>query len=99
MKSFAIRAARAINRDDGCCDKVFAYRYHSSQITTAKYARHALAYVLRGSIKRRIDAGSRSGDYKLWTWSPRTVLGKFAVELVETRSHDSRSIDAVNSTA
>jgi putative transposase len=55
MQSFAIRAARAMNRDDGGCDKVFAYRYHASQIRTAKYARHALAYVLNNWRRHRED--------------------------------------------
>jgi len=55
MKSFATRAARALNRDDGGCGKVFAYRYHASQITTARYARHALAYVLNNWRRHRED--------------------------------------------
>ena len=55
MQSFAIRAARAINRDEGSCGKVFADRYHASQITTAKYARHALAYVLNNWRRHRED--------------------------------------------
>ena len=55
MQSFAIRAARAINRDSASCDDVFAYRYHASQITTAKYARHALAYVLNNWRRHRED--------------------------------------------
>jgi REP element-mobilizing transposase RayT len=55
MKSFAIRAARALNRDDGGCGKVFAYRYYASQVTTARYARHALAYVLNNWRRHRKD--------------------------------------------
>ena len=55
MKSFATRAARAINGDWGSCGKVFTYRYHASQIQTARYARHALAYVLNNWRRHRED--------------------------------------------
>jgi REP element-mobilizing transposase RayT len=55
MKSFATRAARAINNDSGSCGKVFTYRYHSTQIKTARYARHALAYVLNNWRRHRED--------------------------------------------
>jgi len=55
MQSFAIRAARAINRSTGSCDDVFADRYHSSQIRTGSYARHALAYVLNNWRRHRED--------------------------------------------
>jgi len=55
MQSFAIRAARAINREWGSCDEVFVERYHASQITTARYARHALAYVLNNWRRHRED--------------------------------------------
>jgi hypothetical protein len=55
MQSFAINAARAINASDGGCGKVFAYRYHASQIETARYARSALAYVLNNWRKHRLD--------------------------------------------
>ena len=49
------RAARAINGDWGSCGKVFTYRYHASQIRTARYARHALAYVLNNWRRHRED--------------------------------------------
>jgi REP element-mobilizing transposase RayT len=55
MKSFATRAARALNKDEGGCGKVFAYRYHATQITTARQARHALAYVLNNWRRHRED--------------------------------------------
>ena len=55
MQSFAINAARAINASDGGCGKVFAYRYHASQIRTARYARNALAFVLNNWRKHRLD--------------------------------------------
>jgi REP element-mobilizing transposase RayT len=55
MQSFAINAARAINASDGGCGRVFAYRYHASQIKTARYARNALAYVLNNWRRHRLD--------------------------------------------
>jgi REP element-mobilizing transposase RayT len=56
MQSFAINAARAINKSNRAYGKVFAYRYHATQITTARYARHALAYVLNNWRHHREDA-------------------------------------------
>jgi REP element-mobilizing transposase RayT len=53
MQSFAINAARAIQRGPG---KVFAYRYHATQIESARQARHALAYVLNNWRKHREDS-------------------------------------------
>jgi REP-associated tyrosine transposase len=55
MKSFAIRAARALHKRQGSCGQVFAYRYHASQIKTARYARNALAYVLNNWRRHRQD--------------------------------------------
>jgi REP element-mobilizing transposase RayT len=46
MQSFAVRAVRAVHEADGGCGKFFRYRYHATQITTKRYARHALSYVL-----------------------------------------------------
>ena len=87
MQSFAIRAARAINRDDGCCGKVFAYRYHATQITTAKYARHALAYVLNNwrrhredflnghMVRAQLDEFSSAVSFEGWTVVVREASG------------------------
>jgi len=58
MQSFAINAARAINRSNRAYGKVFAYRYHATQITTARHARHALAYVLNNWRRHREDAAN-----------------------------------------
>jgi REP element-mobilizing transposase RayT len=55
MQSFAINAARAFHAVDGGCGKVFEYRYYSTQIKTARYARHALAYVLNNWRRHRLD--------------------------------------------
>ena len=58
MQSFAINAARAINRSMGSHGKVFAYRYHATQIRTPYHARHALAYVLNNWRRHREDCAS-----------------------------------------
>lgn len=55
MQSFAINAARAIQRGPG---NVFAYRYHATQIKTPWHARHALAYVLNNWRRHREDSRS-----------------------------------------
>jgi REP element-mobilizing transposase RayT len=79
MQSFTIRAARAINRVWRRLGKVFAYRYHASQIRTARYARNALAYVLNNwrrhredladAVKRRakLDPYSSAVSFAGWT--------------------------------
>lgn len=46
MQGFAIAAARSINGVLGRRGKVFAFRYHATEITNPRQARHALAYVL-----------------------------------------------------
>jgi len=55
MQGFAINAARAINRAWGREGKVFAYRYHATQIKTASYARNAISYVLNNWRRHRED--------------------------------------------
>jgi REP element-mobilizing transposase RayT len=54
-QSFAINAARAINAAWGRGGKVFAYRYHQSQIKTGRHARNALSYVLNNWRRHRED--------------------------------------------
>ena len=58
MQSFAINAARAINKSNRAYGKVFAHRYHATQITTASHARSALAYVLNNWRRHREDVAS-----------------------------------------
>jgi len=60
MQSFAINAARALNATDGRCGKVFAYRYHATQIRTPWHARHALAYVLNNWRRHREDVATET---------------------------------------
>jgi REP element-mobilizing transposase RayT len=59
MQSFAINAARAINAVSSRSGKVFAHRYHATQIRTATHARHALGYVLNNWRRHREDVASR----------------------------------------
>jgi hypothetical protein len=79
MQSFAITAARAINAAWGRGGKVFAFRYHASQIKTERYARNALSYVLNNwrrhredfsngkLIDAKIDDFSSAVSFKGWT--------------------------------
>jgi REP element-mobilizing transposase RayT len=55
MRSLAINLARGINRALGSSGKVFAHRYHVTQITTARQARNSLVYVLNNWRKHRQD--------------------------------------------
>jgi REP element-mobilizing transposase RayT len=55
MQSFAINAARAINGASERRGQVFPYRYHATQIRTARQARCALAYVLNNWRHHRED--------------------------------------------
>ncbi len=55
MQRVAILVARAINRSLGRRGQVFTHRYHRTDITTPKQARHALAYVLNNWRRHRED--------------------------------------------
>ena len=79
--------------------QVFTDRYHAEILDTPRRARHALAYVLRGSIKRRIDAGSGSGDHGLWISRHRTDPARFIDALAAIPSLGSRQIARTNWTA
>ena len=56
MQCFAIRAARALNKELVREGKVFAFRYHARQIKSADYARNAIAYVLNNWRRHRVDS-------------------------------------------
>lgn len=58
MQSVAITLAKAINRTCARTGKVFEFRYHATQITTPRQARHALAYVLNNWRRHREDLRS-----------------------------------------
>ena len=59
MQSFAINAARAINKAHGVAGKVFAFRYHATQITSPRQARNTLAYVLNNWRRHHLDWENR----------------------------------------
>jgi len=107
LQSFQISAAKHINREYSKQaglerrrrGNVFTDRFHQEHLTSPRQARNTLAYVLRGSIKTSVDAGSGSGDHRLCLYRPRTALAHLAVENVGIRSPDSRSTVAANSTA
>ena len=78
MQGFAIAIARAINRAQGRRGKVFAYRYHATEIDSPKQARHALAYVLNNWRRHREDTSGAPIDryssavwFTGWAGSPR----------------------------
>ena len=58
MQGFAIAAARAINRSLQRRGRVFAFRYHATEITNPRQTRHALAYVLNNWRRHREDERS-----------------------------------------
>ncbi len=81
MQSFAIRAAHAFHAEEGGCGKIFAYRYHASQITNARYARHALAYVLNNWRRHREDfANGRMLSAHLDPYSSAVSFAGWTVE-------------------
>ncbi len=55
MQSLAINLARAINAACHRTGKVFAFRYHATQVKTDRYARNVLAYVLNNWRRHRED--------------------------------------------
>ena len=58
MQSFAINAARSINKAAGRRGKVFRFRYRAKQVRTRDYARNAIAYVLNNWRRHREDEAS-----------------------------------------
>jgi REP element-mobilizing transposase RayT len=55
MQRFSIRAARTLQAAFGWSGKIFPWRYHATQITTARQARNTLAYVLNNWRRHRED--------------------------------------------
>jgi REP element-mobilizing transposase RayT len=58
MQRLNILVARALNRELGRKGSLFAFRYHATQITSPKQARHCLAYVLNNWRRHREDESS-----------------------------------------
>jgi REP element-mobilizing transposase RayT len=59
MQRLNILTARALNRELGRKGSVFAFRYHATQITSPKQARHCLAYVLNNWRRHSEDESSQ----------------------------------------
>jgi putative transposase len=57
VRAFEISAAQRLNRSVGRRGRVFADRYHATQIRSLRGARNAIAYVLNNWRKHREDAG------------------------------------------
>ena len=88
MQSLAIRAAHAFHANDGGCGKIFAYRYHASQIKTARYARHALAYVLNNWRRHREDfANGRMVSAHLDEYSSAVSFRGWTIEFALHPTH------------
>ena len=70
MRRVAIVAARAINRAAGRKGKVFAFRYHSTRITTPKQMRNTLTYVLNNwrRATTRIGRALAVDPYSTGVW-------------------------------
>jgi REP element-mobilizing transposase RayT len=69
MQRVAIVAARAINRVARRSGKVFAFRYHSTRITTPRQMRNTLAYVLNNWRHHDEDRGRDKLDrYSTAIW-------------------------------
>ncbi|MGE5182947.1 MAG: transposase [Acidobacteriota bacterium] len=76
MQSFTINAARAINADHSSIGKVWEFRYHATQIRTARQARNTLAYVLNNWRRHREDfANGRLRTAKLDPYASGLSLG------------------------
>lgn len=68
MQSFEIVCAHAYQRLSGSAGGMFAYRYNAKQITTKRYARHALSYVLNNWRRHRVDY--EDGVESAWELDP-----------------------------
>jgi REP element-mobilizing transposase RayT len=93
MQSFAINAARAISVAWGRAGKVWAHRYHATQITSPRQARNTLAYVLNNwrrhqqdfangrMLTAKIDEFSTAILFTGWVGRPRWACPKGYVPL------------------
>ena len=55
LKSFAIRCAKALHKRCGTSGKIFAFRYHDTQITSPRQAHNAVTYVLNNWRRHHLD--------------------------------------------
>jgi len=83
MQSFGIRVARARG------GKTIAFRYFASQITTKKYARHALSYVLNNWRRHRLDfEDGQASPWKLDPFSSAISFDGWTERFARPQSHD-----------
>jgi len=73
MRSLAIMAARAINRELGRKGQVFAYRYHATAISSPRQMRNALSYVLNNWRRHDEDEHSEAAH--------RAMLDRYSTAL------------------
>jgi hypothetical protein len=93
MQRFTIRTARALGVALGHGGKIFPWRYHAKQITTARQARNALAYVLNNWRRHRedlptaqtraakLDPYSTGMHFDGWSGAPRLRVPDYYVPL------------------
>jgi REP element-mobilizing transposase RayT len=55
LKSFAIRCAKALHKRCGTSGKLFAFRYHDTQLTSPRQAHNAVTYVLNNWRRHHLD--------------------------------------------
>jgi REP element-mobilizing transposase RayT len=66
MKAFGILFARRYHARYGTCGPVSEFRYSARQVTTKRYARHALSYVLNNWRRHQVDwENGVQSDWKL----------------------------------
>jgi hypothetical protein len=83
-----VRGPTSVHLVDGGCGKVFAYRYHATQIQTARHARHALAYVLNNWRRHRLDfENGRQLDQKLDPYSSAISFTNWSEPFAVPRSY------------
>src|SRR4051812_34199111 len=64
MQRLSILASKALNRELGRTGKLFAFRYHATQITNPRQARNSLAYVLNSWRHHREDEDCERAKYE-----------------------------------
>lgn len=68
MKSFGTSLARHYHAKYGGCGPIAEFRYAARQVTTRRYARHALSYVLNNWRRHKVDF--ENGHESPWKLDP-----------------------------
>ena len=93
MQSLAINLARAINAACHRTGKVFAFRYHATQIKTDRYARNVIAYVLNNWRRHREDRRAPS-TFLLDPYSSAISFPGWTVKFAMPPDHDPLPVSA-----